>query len=86
MPNFLEIVQDPGGNGTPGTQSVCLCGPLLRRDTQNQPIQTPMGRAQQFMAELRNRSSFFQPVVERFDEANAKRLMDASGDYRYTSK
>ncbi len=52
-------------------------------DTQDQTAQTLQTRAQQFLAGIENRTLFFRLWWKELDEVNAKRLMDASGDYRY---
>src|SRR5215211_2095815 len=52
-------------------------------DTQDQNAQSLMGRVQQFVAEIQNRTLFFNLWWKDLDDANAQRLMDASGDYRY---
>ena len=60
-----------------------FAGLSFAEDTQNQSAQSLMGRVQQFLAEIQNRTLFFSLWWKDLDEANAKRLMDASGDYRY---
>ena len=52
-------------------------------DTQDQTAQTYMARVQQFAAEMQNRTLFFNLWWKEVDEANAERLMSATGDYRY---
>ncbi|NUQ83653.1 MAG: M3 family oligoendopeptidase [Anaerolineales bacterium] len=52
-------------------------------NTQNQSAQSLMGRVQQFAAEMQNRTLFFSLWWKELDDANAERLMSASGDYRY---
>ena len=52
-------------------------------NTQEQPAQTLLGRIQQFKAELENRTMFFNLWWKNLDDANAQRLMEASGDIRY---
>ena len=52
-------------------------------DTQDQAIQTMMAQMDQFAAELSNRIMFFTLWWKKLDEDNAKRLLDASGDYAY---
>ena len=52
-------------------------------NTQNQNAQSLMGRVQQFAAEMQNRTLFFSLWWKELDDANADRLMSASGDYRY---
>jgi len=80
---FLEVVQDLD-------EGVCLANKLyafpelaFAADTQNQKVQTLLGRVQQFMAEMENRTLFFTLWWKELDEENAKRLLAASGDYRY---
>lgn len=81
--NFLEIVQVSEETARLAHKVYAFAGLSFAADTQSQPIQTLMGRVQQFMAELENRTLFFSLWWKDLDEANAKRLMDASGDYRY---
>ena len=56
---------------------------LFAADTQNQNAMALMGRVRQFMAEMQNRTLFFSLWWKDLDEANAARLGQASGDYRY---
>ncbi|MDP3186233.1 MAG: M3 family oligoendopeptidase [Anaerolineales bacterium] len=83
IPRFLEIVRASEEASRLGYKLHGFAGLAFAADTQNQPIQTLLGRVQQFMAELENRSLFFSLWWKDLDEANAKRLMDASGDYCY---
>ncbi|MBN2118919.1 MAG: M3 family oligoendopeptidase [Anaerolineales bacterium] len=52
-------------------------------DTQDQEAQSLLSRVQQFVAEIQNRTLFFDLWWKDLDDANAGRLMAASGDYRY---
>ncbi|MGE5251371.1 MAG: oligoendopeptidase F, partial [Bacteroidota bacterium] len=52
-------------------------------DTQDQAALTLQSRVQQFIADTQNRILFFSLWWKDLDEANAERLMEASGDYRY---
>lgn len=52
-------------------------------DTQDQTAQSLQSRVQQFEADIQNRVLFFSLWWKEVDDANAQRLMDASGDYRY---
>lgn len=52
-------------------------------NTQDQAVQALLGRVQQYFAELGNRTLFFSLWWKDLDDANATRLMDAAGDYRY---
>jgi len=60
-----------------------FAGLSFTADTQDQAAQSLQARAQQFLAEIENRVLFFNLWWKELDEVNAKRLMDASGDYRY---
>ncbi len=55
-------------------------------DTQNQEAQTLLGRVEQFFATFENRILFFSLWWKGLDEANAARLMAASGDFAYFLK
>ena len=52
-------------------------------DTQDQALQTLMGRVQQFFAEMQNRILFFELWWKQVDNATANRLMQDTGDYHY---
>lgn len=52
-------------------------------DTQDQAAQTLQARVEQFAAQIENRTLFFSLWWKDLDEANAKRLMNQAGDYRY---
>jgi oligoendopeptidase F len=52
-------------------------------DTQDQAAQAFLARVQQVMAVMENRTLFFSLWWKDLDDANAERLMAASGDYRY---
>ncbi|MBC7875526.1 MAG: M3 family oligoendopeptidase [Anaerolineales bacterium] len=60
-----------------------FAGLSFTADTQDQAAHSLQSRAQQFLAEIENRTLFFNLWWKELDEVNAKRLMDASGDYRY---
>jgi oligoendopeptidase F len=52
-------------------------------DTQSQEAQSAVARIDQFQAEMANKTMFFNLWWKALDEDNAKRLLDAAGDYRY---
>ncbi|MBM3151866.1 MAG: M3 family oligoendopeptidase [Chloroflexi bacterium] len=81
--SFLEVVQDLEEGTKLANKMYSYAGLAFAADTQDQRIQALLGRIQQFMAEMENRTLFFSLWWKDLDEANAKRLMDASGDYRY---
>ena len=60
-----------------------FAGLSFAADTQDQNAQSLIGRVQQFVAEIQNRTLFFNLWWKDLDESNAERLMNASGDYRY---
>jgi oligoendopeptidase F len=60
-----------------------FAGLAFAADTQDQAAQTLQSRVQQFLADTSNRTLFFSLWWKDLDEANAKRLTDASGDYCY---
>jgi oligoendopeptidase F len=52
-------------------------------DTQNQVVQTFLGRVDQTMAQVNNRLLFFKLWWKELDDLQASRLLSAAGDYRY---
>ncbi len=52
-------------------------------DTQDQQAQSNMASIEQMLAEAQNRMLFFDLWWKALDDENAKRLMSATGDYRY---
>ena len=80
---FLDIVRASEETARILNKVYAFAGLSFAEDTQDQNAQSLMGRVQQFVAEIQNRTLFFNLWWKDLDEANAKRLMDASGDYRY---
>jgi len=81
--SFIEILKD-SEESTRLTHCIYVCAGLsFAANTQDQIAQTLLGRVQQFMAEMENRTLFFNLWWKDLDDANAVRLMAASGDYRY---
>jgi len=60
-----------------------FAGLSFTADTQDQKAQALQARVLQFLAEIENRTLFFGLWWKELDDVNAKRLMEASGDYRY---
>jgi oligoendopeptidase F len=52
-------------------------------DTQNQAVQTFIGRVDQTMARINNRLLFFELWWKALEDAQASRLLAGAGDYRY---
>jgi oligoendopeptidase F len=80
---FLHIVKTSEEMARIVHKLDAFAGLAFAADTQDQAAQTLQSRVQQFMADMGNRTLFFSLWWKELDEANAKRLMDASGDYRY---
>lgn len=60
-----------------------FAGLSFTADTQDQAAQSLQSRVLQFAAEIENRTLFFSLWWKELDDVNAKRLLDAAGDYRY---
>jgi oligoendopeptidase F len=80
---FLDVVRASEDATRIVNRIYVFAGLSFAADTQDQNAQSLMGRVQQFVAEMQNRTLFFNLWWKDLDEANAQRLMDASGDYRY---
>ncbi|MFZ5858874.1 MAG: M3 family oligoendopeptidase [Chloroflexota bacterium] len=80
---FLHVVQTSEAFTRIVHKLDAFAGLAFAADTQDQAALTLQSRVQQFMADMANRTLFFSLWWKDVDEANAKRLMDASGDYRY---
>lgn len=83
MSNFLEVLHDLEEGTRMAHKLYSFAGLAFAANTQDQRILTFLGRIQQFMAEMENRSLFLNLWWKDLDDENAKRLMDAAGDYRY---
>ncbi|MBL8061873.1 MAG: oligoendopeptidase F, partial [Anaerolineales bacterium] len=80
---FMEVLKASDSITRVGTKLYSFAGLSFTADTQDQKAQALQGRVQQFVAEIQNRMLFFNLWWKDVDEANANRLMNASGDYRY---
>ena len=60
-----------------------FAGLSFAADTQDQSAQSLQSRVQQFLAETANRTLFFSLWWKSLSDAEAQRLMDAAGPYRY---
>jgi oligoendopeptidase F len=81
--HFLEVVRASESMTRLVNRIYAFAGLSFAEDTQNQNAQSLLGRVQQFVAEMQNRTLFFSLWWKNLDEENAERLMSASGDYRY---
>jgi oligoendopeptidase F len=80
---FISIVKDYEAIDHLARRIYSFAGLNFAADTQDQAIQSFMAQVDQLVAELENRTLFFSLWWKALDEANAGRLMSASGDYRY---
>jgi oligoendopeptidase F len=80
---FLDVVRASEEATRIVNRIYVFAGLSFAANTQDQNAQSLMGRVQQFGAEIQNRTLFFNLWWKDLDDANAQRLMDASGDYRY---
>ncbi len=81
--SFVEIVQESEEISRLASKLYSFAALAFAANTQDQSITALLGRIQQFMAEMENRMLFFSLWWKSLDDADAQRLMDASGDYRY---
>lgn len=61
-------------------------GLRFAEDAGNQEVSAFQGRVMQAVAQMENRMLFFSLWWKELDDANAKRLLDGSGEYRYHLK
>ena len=80
---FLDIVRQYERISDLNNRLYSFAGLWFTEDTQNQDAQSLQARMQQAMAELSNRTLFFNLWWKELDDATAGRLIDATGDFRY---
>ncbi len=81
--HFLMILREAEEINRVISRIYSFAGLAFTADTQDQAALTMQGRVQQLLAELQNRMMFFDLWWKYLDDENAKRLLEASGDYRY---
>jgi oligoendopeptidase F len=80
---FMQIVKEYEAITNLAYRIYGFANLLFTSDTQDQAATAFLGRVEQFMATLQNRSLFFSLWWKDIDDENAGRLMGTSGDYRY---
>ncbi len=80
---FLDVVRASEEMSRVAHKLYAFAGLSFAADTQDQKAQSLQSRVQQFLADMENRTLFFDLWWKDLDDENAKRLMDASGDYQY---
>ena len=76
---FLEVVRASEATTRIVNRIYAFAGLSFAADTQDQNAQSLMGRVQQFVAEMQNRTLFFSLWWKDLDDENAERLMDPFG-------
>lgn len=80
---FLEVLKFSEGSLRLANKVYSFAGLSFTADTQDQKAQSLQNRILQTLAEVENRMLFFSLWWKDLDEANAQRLMQVSGNYRY---
>lgn len=80
---FVDVLKASEATARIGNKLYSFAGLSFTADTQDQKAQSLQARVLQFLAEIENRTLFFSLWWKELDNENAKRLMGASGDYRY---
>jgi oligoendopeptidase F len=80
---FMDIVRQVEDISRLGSKLNYYPNLWFTEDTQNQDAMTLLGRVDQFVAELTNRTLFFNLWWKALSDQTAERLMANSGDYRY---
>ncbi|MEK6752603.1 MAG: M3 family oligoendopeptidase [Chloroflexota bacterium] len=80
---FVDVLRASEETARVASKLYSFAGLSFTADTQDQKAQALQARVMQFLAEIENRTLFFSLWWKELDDANAKRLMEASGDYRY---
>lgn len=80
---FFEIVKDLEGLTEQAQRISSYAFLWFTEDTQNQAAQALQSQIQQLMADMHNKTLFFELWWKKLDQENADRLQKDSGDYHY---
>jgi oligoendopeptidase F len=80
---FFEVVRKMEALQEQSYRLYAYAGLSFSADTQDQAALSLVGRVEQFMAEMGNRTLFFSLWWKALDDAAAARLMRNAGDYTY---
>jgi oligoendopeptidase F len=80
---FLDVIRASEEMARVANKLYSFSGLAFAADTQDQTALSAQARVRQFLADMENRTLFFSLWWKDMDDENARRLMDASGDYRY---
>jgi oligoendopeptidase F len=81
--NFLEIIQALEVISRESYHLYGFASLSFAANTQDQNAQMLLARVQQFMAEMQNKTMFFELWWKQLDDADAERLIANTGDYHY---
>lgn len=81
--NFFEIIKDLEGLTEQAQRISAFASLWFTEDTQNQAAQSLQAQTEQLMADMQNKTMFFELWWKKLDKENAQRLMKDSGDYHY---
>lgn len=80
---FLSMVKDLEAITALGQRIGAFAGLYFSEDTQNEGAQALMARVDQLVADLNNRTLFFELWWKQLPQDSAQALMSASGDFEY---
>jgi len=83
LETFLDFLQRQEAIYTLASHIRSFSSLSFSADTQNQAVQTFIGRVDQTMARINNRLLFFELWWKALEDAPANRLLSGAGDYRY---
>jgi len=81
--SFMEMLESSEKSTRLAHRLYSFAGLAFSADTQDQTAQSAQSRVEQFLAEVQNRTLFFDLWWKDLDADTAERFMDAAGDYRY---
>ncbi len=81
--DFMEMLESAEKSTRIAHKLYSFAGLAFTADTQDQVAQSAQSRAEQFLAEVENRTLFFSLWWKDLDAETAKRFTEVAGDYRY---
>lgn len=81
--DFIEMLESSEKSARIANRLYSFSGLAFTGNTQDQAAMSAMARAEQFLAEVQNRTLFFDLWWKALDAESAARFMAAAGDFRY---
>lgn len=81
--NFMEMLESSEKSTRLAHRLYSFAGLAFSADTQDQVAQSAQSRVEQFLAEVQNRTLFFDLWWKDLDAETAERFKDVAGDFRY---